>query len=92
MRTFRSDSLSQHVEDSFTVTEVARYDFDLGLNVGESIKISNLTSLDIYHNVEVTVKSKSKILKEERVSVSETKFIPGVEYIVEPSLNSKKKL
>ena len=91
MRTLRSDSLSQSVEDSFTLNEVARYDFDLSLNVGDSIKISNLTSLELDHTVEFTVKSKCKILKEERVNVSQTKFIPGVEYIVEPSLNSKEK-
>ncbi|MEG3987423.1 hypothetical protein QUA13_09710 [Microcoleus sp. S28C3] len=63
----------------------------MGLNVGELIKISNLTYSELEKSVEVIVKSKSKVLKEEMVSVNETKFIIGIEYIVEPSFNGKEK-
>ncbi|WP_333253315.1 hypothetical protein [Microcoleus sp. S13_C5] len=88
MPTFRKDSLFQSVEDSFTLTEVARYDFDLGLEVGELIKISNITSLslELDYIVEARVKNKSKILKEERIIVDEVekaKFIVRIEYVVE---------
>lgn len=88
MSTFRRNSLFQSVEDSFTLTEVARYDFDLGLDVGDLIKISNLTSLslELDYIVEGRVKNKSKIIKEERVrvdEVEEVKFTVRVEYVVE---------
>lgn len=61
---YSTNSFLQPDKDGFVLTKLAGFDYDLGLNIGELIKISNMETayLLIIEPIEVIVKSKTKIL------------------------------
>lgn len=73
---YRRDSLLQPAKDCFVLTQLASFNFDLCLDIGELIKLSDIKTnrLTIDETVEVIVKSKSQILKD---------FEWVIEYVVE---------
>jgi hypothetical protein len=82
---FNKDSLGLLVEDPSNLMKIAKYNFDLGLEVGEIIHISNLGFLERNYTFEARVIRKLKILKEEVVATpdDDNKYTLTMEYVVE---------
>jgi hypothetical protein len=80
---FNKDPLGLLVEDISNLIQIAKYDFDLDLEVGEIIHISNLRFFRENYTFEARVRSKSKILKEEVTTPNDYRSTLTMEYIVD---------
>jgi len=80
---FNKDTLGLLVEDISNLIQIAKYDFDLGLEVGEIIHISNLKDFKENYTFEARVRSKSKILKGEVKTSNDCRSTLTMEYIVD---------
>ncbi|MEG4965616.1 hypothetical protein QUB11_03055 [Microcoleus sp. B6-A1] len=75
---FKRNHSLQYYENNSTLIEIATYNFDLGLDVGELINVSNISFIEEDYTFEVRVKSKSKILIGEKENST-----LRIEYIVD---------